>query len=329
MESNSYETEIDKIISQYRTQLDKIKYKSSIAKKENEDIKPISNQELTIEIQNDNMKLVKELTSAKTKIKNLNTTISEQKNLIEGLNSKVLSLQNDITIKEKDNENKINEIINQKQNELENISIQNSNALSEQSNQKNLLISKIEQSTQIINKYVDFFNSNIHLFNKAQMFTGIDQLKYNTNDPLSCDKSLCILQDFITKLINDNTEMHSQLINYEAMLENANQISSINENNIKDVKYENALLKQQVNSLIEKINSIDKENNKLSNESRQLRSAKSFKGKIKKRSSSMLNNINYFDNNDNEAITAEPIRRLKLKIKNLEDKIKGNEVNNE
>ena len=329
MESNSYETEIDKIISQYRTQLDKIKSKSSITKKENEDIKPISNQELTIEIQNDNMKLVKELTSAKTKIKNLNTTISEQKNLIEGLNSKVLSLQNDITIKEKDNENKINEIIKQKQNELENISIQNSNMLSEQSNQKNLLISKIEQSTQIINKYVDFFNSNIHLFNKAQMFTGIDQLKYNTSDPLSCDKSLCILQDFITKLINDNTEMHSQLINYEAMLENANQISSINENNIKDVKYENALLKQQVNSLIEKINSIDKENNKLSNESRQLRSAKSFKGKIKKRSSSMLNNINYFDNNDNEAITAEPIRRLKLKIKNLEDKIKGNEVNNE
>lgn len=329
MESNSYETEIDKIISQYRTQLDKIKSKSSITKKENEDIKPISNQELTIEIQNDNMKLVKELTSAKTKIKNLNTTISEQKNLIEGLNSKVLSLQNDITIKEKDNENKINEIIKQKQNELENISIQNSNMLSEQSNQKNLLISKIEQSTQIINKYVDFFNSNIHLFNKAQMFTGIDQLKYNTSDPLSCDKSLCILQDFITKLINDNTEMHSQLINYEAMLENANQISSINENNIKDVKYENALLKQQVNSLIEKINSIDKENNKLSNESRQLRSAKSFKGKIKKRSSSLLNNINYFDNNDNEAITAEPIRRLKLKIKNLEDKIKGNEVNNE
>lgn len=329
MESNSYETEIDKIISQYRTQLDKIKSKSSIAKKEIEDIKPISNQELTIEIQNDNMKLVKELTSAKTTIKNLNTTISEQKNLIEGLNSKVLSLQNDITIKEKDNENKINEIIKQKQNELENISIQNSNMLSEQSNQKNLLISKIEQSTQIINKYVDFFNSNIHLFNKAQMFTGIDQLKYNTNDPLSCDKSLCILQDFITKLINDNTEMHSQLINYEAMLENANQISSINENNIKDVKYENALLKQQVNSLIEKINSIDKENNKLSNESRQLRSAKSFKGKIKKRSSSLLNNINYFDNNDNEAITAEPIRRLKLKIKNLEDKIKGNEVNNE
>ena len=329
MESNSYETEIDKIITQYRTQLDKIKSKSSIAKKENEDIKPISNQEVTIEIQNDNMKLVKELTSAKTKIKNLNTTISEQKNLIEGLNSKVLSLQNDITIKEKDNENKINEIIKQKQNELENISIQNTNALSKQSNQKNLLISKIEQSTQIINKYVDFFNSNIHLFNKAQMFTGIDQLKYNTNDPLSCDKSLCILQDFITKLINDNTEMHSQLINYEAMLENSNQISSINENNIKDVKYENALLKQQVNSLIEKINSIDQENNKLSNESRQLRSAKSFKGKIKKRSSSMLNNINYFDNNDNEAITAEPIRRLKLKIKNLEDKIKGNEVNNE
>ena len=43
----------------------------------------------------------------------------------------------------------------------------------------------------------------------------------------------------------------------------------------------------------------------------------------------MLNNINYFDNNENEANTAAPIRRLKLKIKNLEEKIKGNEVNNE
>ena len=329
MESNSYETEIDNIISQYRTQLDKIKSKSSIARKENEDIKPISNKELTIEIQNDNMKLVKELTSAKTTIKNLNTTITEQKKLIEDLNIKVTSLKNDITLKEKENENKINEIIKQKQTELDNITIQNSNALSEQSEQNNLLNSKIEQSTQIINKYVDFYNSNIHLFNKAQMFTGIAQLRYNANDPLSCDKSLCILQDFISKLLNDNTEMHSQLVNYEAMLENANQISSINENNIKDVKYENALLKQQINYLIEKINSIDKENDKLTNESRQLRSAKSFKGKIKKRSTSMLNNINYFDNNDNEANTAEPIRRLKLKIKNLEEKIKGNEVNNE
>ena len=88
MESNSYETEIDNIISQYRTQLDKIKSKSSIARKENEDIKPISNKELTIEIQNDNMKLVKELTSAKTTIKNLNTTITEQRNSLKILISK-------------------------------------------------------------------------------------------------------------------------------------------------------------------------------------------------------------------------------------------------
>ena len=55
MESNSYETEIDNIISQYRTQLDKIKSNSSIARKENEDIQPISHKELTIEIQNENM----------------------------------------------------------------------------------------------------------------------------------------------------------------------------------------------------------------------------------------------------------------------------------
>ena len=133
------------------------------------------------------MKLVKELTSAKTTIKNLNTTITEQKKLIEDLNIKVTSLKNDITLKEKENENKINEIIKQKQTELDNITIQNSNALSEQSEQNNLLNSKIEQSTQIINKYVDFYNSNIHLFNKAQMFTGIAQLRYNANDPLSCD----------------------------------------------------------------------------------------------------------------------------------------------
>ena len=162
------------------------------------------------------------------------------------------------------------------------------------------------------------------------MFIGIEQLKYNTNDALSCDKSLCILQDFINKLINDNTEMSTQIVNYQSMLENANQISSVNENNIKDVKYENALLKQQINSLIEKINSIDKENATLSSESRQIRSAKSLnKRKIKKRSSSMLNNLSYFDNNENGINTIEPIRKLKLKIKNLEDKIKGNEVNNE
>ena len=124
--------------------------------------------------------------------------------------------------------------------------------------------------------------------------------------------------------------MSTQIVNYQSMLENANQISSVNENNIKDVKYENALLKQQINSLIEKINSIDKENATLSSESRQIRSAKSLnKRKIKKRSSSMLNNLSYFDNNENGINTIEPIRKLKLKIKNLEDKIKGNEVNNE
>ena len=103
---------------------------------------------------------------------------------------------------------------------------------------------------------------------------------------------------------------------------------------ISDIKHDVKFLQENVDvreiELIKKsYDGLEAKYDKLSNESRQLRSAKSFKGKIKKRSTSMLNNINYFDNNDNEANTAEPIRRLKLKIKNLEEKIKGNEVNNE
>ena len=78
----NYEKDIDHIINEYKTQLESIKTKTSLTKSQNlneNSIKPITNKELTVEIQNDNLKLQAELALCKSQIKNLNSTISNQK----------------------------------------------------------------------------------------------------------------------------------------------------------------------------------------------------------------------------------------------------------
>ena len=106
----NYEKDIDHIINEYKTQLESIKTKTSLTKSQNlneNSIKPITNKELTVEIQNDNLKLQAELALCKSQIKNLNSTISNQKIEIDKLNVEVSSLETEIKNKEKENVDKI------------------------------------------------------------------------------------------------------------------------------------------------------------------------------------------------------------------------------
>lgn len=341
-DNNNYEKEIDHIINEYKNQLENIKTKTSLSQQiqpnSQTSIQPITNQELTIEIQNDNLKLQSELTLAKSQIKTLNSTINALKKEIEKLNSLIAS-------KDAEFEKKIGEINEKTKNDIENLQNQKNCEISSKKEETEKISNKFLQISNLIVKYFDFFNKNIPLFSKAQVLSLGEAAKiiYDENDNeknnSSVDFSLMTLNSFITKLMNDNTEMYNQLLKYKEMIDNNSTITSMTEQNIKDVKYENVLLKQQINSLIDKLSQVEKENENLicdSSERKNIMSKTSSKKKFfKKRSGSYINNnnisgySNYSGNGSKTKVEIEPIKRLKLKIKNLEDKIKGSDMNNE
>ena len=102
----NYEKDIDQIINEYQTKLESIKTKTSLTKSQNlneNSIKPITNKELTVEIQNDNLKLQAELALCKSQIKNLNSIISNQKIEIDKLSVEISSLETEMKNKENKN----------------------------------------------------------------------------------------------------------------------------------------------------------------------------------------------------------------------------------
>lgn len=347
---SNYEKDIDLIINEYKTQLESIKTKTSLSQSQNlceNVIKPITNKELTVEIQNDNLKLQAELALCKSQIKNMNSTISNQKNEIDKLNITVSSLENEIKNKEKENEDKISQLNAKQQIEIEAIKKNHDNNIVDNSKEKETLNSRLSDNVKIINKFFDFFNNNIPLFTKAQILSlgNAAKLQYENNNNernvSSSEFSIKTMETFINKLMGDNTEMYNQLMKYKEIAENNSSINSMTEQNIKDVKYENVLLKQQINSLIDKLSQKEKENESLieeATERKSLMNKTSKKKMFKKRSGSIHGSINMNNNtgmpmvNNNNVmpkIEIEPIKKLKLKIKNLEDKIKSSDMNNE
>lgn len=344
----NYEKDIDHIINEYKTQLESIKTKTSLTKSQNlneNSIKPITNKELTVEIQNDNLKLQAELALCKSQIKNLNSIISNQKIEIDKLSVEISSLETEMKNKEKENEDKIIKLNEKQQIKIEEIKKNHDDNITDSSKEKDSLNSKLSDNVKIINKFFDFFNNNISLFTKAQILSLGDAAKIsyennnNEKNVSSTDFSIKTMEHFINKLMDDNTEMYNQLMKYKELAENNSSINSMTEQNIKDVKYENVLLKQQINSLIEKLSQKEKENESLIEEATERKSmmSKTTKKKMfKKRSGSIHSSINMNNNNNmpmiNNAmpkVEIEPIKKLKLKIKNLEEKMKNSDMNNE
>ena len=161
----------------------------------------------------------------------------------------------------------------------------------------------------------------------------------------STDFVIHIIDTFIKKLMADNTEMFNQLGKYKEIVETQKgQLQrSLQEENIRDVKYENMLLKQQIQTLVEQLNGGGDTMSTMDKKGGMNKTAK--KKLYKKRSgsstSSINNNVNnnnnyYFNINisgsnlnggDKQKYEIEPIKKLKLKIKNLKDKIKGSDIN--
>lgn len=72
----------------------------------------------------------------------------------------------------------------------------------------------------------------------------------------STDFAIHIMDTFIKKLMADNAEMFYQLGKYQEIVETQKgQLQrSLQEENIRYVKYENMLLKQQIQTLVEQLN---------------------------------------------------------------------------
>ena len=209
----------------------------------------------------------------------------------------------------------------------------------------------IQYNIDIVSKFFNFFNNNIDLFNKSQILStgeaGKVQYEIDNKDKnnSSTDYIIQTMNAFIKKLMTDNTEMFNQLVKYKEIVENNqhHQQNTFQEQNIKDVKYENMLLKQQIHSLMEQIKGGGKNLNEFPDK-KGIMNKTTKKKFFKKRSGSSITNSmsnnNYsnmnvssnLNNNSNinkQKMEFEPIKRLKLKIQNLEDKIKGVEMNND
>lgn len=356
-EKENYEADIDNIINEYKTQLEVIKTKTScVQNSPNQNIQGASqpdskisepkipsnsfSDELRDELKNDNIKLQSELTLSKSQINTLNSTITSQANEIKTLSERVALLENELKIKDKEYNEKINEIKNK-------LTEDNSSKLKQQNDQFEVQKQKLNEicssNKNILYNYFDYLNKNSNLFIKAQIINNDLNFVYSENDHSVNEKnfqdSLSVLDSFVHKLMNDNTEMFNQLVNYKNMVESN---ENINSQNLKDLKLENMLLKQQLGTLSEKLamNRIELENTEKKGANSNQKIIK--KKALKKRSGSCMNipksNTNISTNfstnhqinpiNFQNKMEIEPIKRLKLKIKDLENKIRGDNLEN-
>lgn len=352
--NNTYENEIDNIINNYKTQLEVIKTKSSI----NNNSIPSQNQiatisqiqtsslplsnDLSIEIQNDNLKLQTQLTQYKSQL------IANKKE-IKKLTDKVTVLEKEKIDKEKEYNESIQAIKDKNFSQIESIRQANLNETAKNNLQSQIMKDDMQHNADIINKFYNFFNNNIELFNKAQILSTGEagkvqyELDNKEKNSSSTDYVIRTMDMFIKKLMTDNTEMFNQLVKYKEMAESQQQYQQniFQEQNIRDIKYENMLLKQQINSLVEQLNGSEGKS-VLGDfpDKKGLMNKTSKKKFCKKRSGSStgnnINNNNYPSVNvsanqtgftNKQKLEFEPIKRLKLKIQNLEDKIKGVEMN--
>lgn len=354
--TSTYENEIDNIINNYKTQLEVIKTKSSITNtsfpSQNQtqttsplqtNSLPISN-DLSIEIQNDNLKLQTQLTQYKSQL------IANKKE-IKLLSEKITNLEKEKKDKEKEYNDSIQAIKEKNNSEIESLKQVTLNETSKVNLQTQIMKDNIQYNIDIVSKFFNFFNNNIDLFNKSQILStgeaGKVQYEIDNKDKnnSSTDYIIQTMNAFIKKLMTDNTEMFNQLVKYKEIVENNQhqQQNTFQEQNIKDVKYENMLLKQQIHSLMEQIKGGGKNLNEFPDK-KGIMNKTTKKKFFKKRSGSSITNSvsnnNYsnmnvssnLNNNSNinkQKMEFEPIKRLKLKIQNLEDKIKGVEMNND
>ena len=279
----NFVNQIDDIINKYKTQLENIKTNTNINTIQNKNellskslpkinpttflqnnISTLNNpsliqsaniqnnskqfsSELSKEIQNDNIKLQSALTSEKLNVVKLNSQLEKYEIELNKSKQYITDLQNQLSIKDNDFINQINSI----------------------NNDINKIKDENDININIIQNFFELFNKNIDLFNKSKIITcdKNTRILYLKNDYEGNNQKLSVfvlksLDILINKLLQDNKELYEQLIETKNILDQQNNLQREIED-IKDIKEENLLLKEQLQNLLRENEMIKNDNFKL------------------------------------------------------------------
>ena len=347
--------QVDKIISKYKIQLEQIKPRKNIYSLTNmnnslikeDNINNINNNTyskynndrkniLAQEMENDNLKLGSALTLEKSKVVQLlnllkmkEIEINNLKEHIDGLGNKLTDLekkyQDVIDSMRHEQQNKINEIYNRMNNEI-NLSKIN---LDENKKNNELLLDKynkeLNKSNKMLKIFFDFFNKHIEVYKKTDILKLDPNFIIKSKD-YSEDKAILAIETWdklINKLFQDNKDLYNELVRLKGEIGNYDLIMNQNTNYIQQ---ENDSLKQIIEKLTFENNLLKKENNSKQNQ-------------INNRNNNNVDhhhiihsvcrhcNHEYSESNikkkNKTSRDVSPIQKLRLKINHLENQIKN------
>ena len=254
--------QIDDIINRYKSQLAELKTNTSRNNSfipDTKQKKVVTNEfspNLTKEIQDDNIKLQSLLTEEKIKSTKLKAQIdhyeyelNKAKQELNELNTIVNNREKEYIQKMNDMESKIKNDINDK-----------NNIINENSLNKNI----IQNFFDLYNKYLDiFYKSKIISFNNQQKLNFFD----NDSEENKYQLSIFVLNNFdvlIQKLLQDNKELYSQIIEIKKIIDEQNNIQRELEL-MKGIKDENSMLKIKIQNLNNENDVLKNSNLKLKN----------------------------------------------------------------
>jgi hypothetical protein len=300
------------------------------------------NNDLSQEIQNDNMKLGSALTMEKSKVVQLlnllkmkEGEINNLKQQIDNFEIKINEIENKYqniihSIESKQYE-KLNDIYNNLSNEKNQFKIDYDNIKRNNELKFEQINDELRNYQKVMKLFFDLFNKNIDLFNKTEILPDKIFIKESDFTEENAYLAVDVIDKLINKLVQDNKDLFNELIRLNEEMKN------MNNSNDDFIQQENYSLRQLVNNLTKEnnilkskknmnnINSIPKSNNyRISKNNqigeREIRNSNHHHHIIHSgcrnctpdcfRSNRSNRDINLFDN-------------LKLKITDLENQIKN------
>ena len=236
------------------------------------------NNDLSQEIQNDNMKLGSALTMEKSKVVQLlnllkmkEGEINNLKQQIDNFEIKINEIENKYqniihSIESKQYE-KLNDIYNNLSNEKNQFEIDYDNIKRNNELKFEQINDELRNYQKVMKLFFDLFNKNIDLFNKTEILPDKIFIKESDFTEENAYLAVDVIDKLINKLVQDNKDLFNELIRLNEEMKN------MNNSNDDFIQQENYSLRQLVNNLTKEnnilkskknmnnINSIPKSNN--------------------------------------------------------------------
>jgi hypothetical protein len=228
------------------------------------------NNDLSQEIQNDNMKLGSALTMEKSKVVQLLNLLKIKEGEINNLKQQIDNFEikiNDIENKyqniihslESKQYEKLNDIYNNLSNEKNQFEIDYDNIKRNNELKFEQINDELRNYQKVMKLFFDLFNKNIDLFNKTEILPDKNIfIKESDFTEENAYLAVDVIDKLINKLVQDNKDLFNELIRLNE------EMKSMNNPNDDFIQQENYSLRQLVNNLT-KENNILKSNKNMNN----------------------------------------------------------------